>query len=124
MENLILIYNPHDNFFSMKIGIILNSNDPETIWNAFRLGNTSLLNGHQVKIFLLGKGVELSLILEKEAGYDIKGELDKFMDNGGEIVACGTCLYIRRMEKGICPIGTMEDLLKIISDSDKVISFG
>lgn len=42
----------------MKIGIVINSNDPETVWNAFRFGTTSLLGGHEVKVFLLGGGVE------------------------------------------------------------------
>jgi len=36
----------------MKIDIILNTNDPETVWNAFRFGLTSLYDGHSVKIFL------------------------------------------------------------------------
>lgn len=40
----------------LKIAIILNSKNPETVWNAFRLGATSLLVGHKVKIFLLGEG--------------------------------------------------------------------
>ena len=42
----------------MKIGMIINTNDPETVWNAFRFGVTSLLMEHEVKVFLLGKGVE------------------------------------------------------------------
>jgi len=42
----------------MKIGIILNSNDPETVWNAFRFANEALNKNHSIEIFLLGKGVE------------------------------------------------------------------
>jgi peroxiredoxin family protein len=42
----------------MKIGIIVSSNDTETVWNAFRLGNYALTMGDMVKVFLLGKGVE------------------------------------------------------------------
>ena len=26
----------------MKLGIVISSNDPETVWNAFRLGNSRL----------------------------------------------------------------------------------
>jgi uncharacterized protein involved in oxidation of intracellular sulfur len=37
----------------MKIGIIINTNEPETVWNAFRFGVTSLLMEHEVKVFLL-----------------------------------------------------------------------
>ena len=43
----------------MNIGIILNTNDPETSWNCFRFGNEALAKNHAVKIFLLGKGVEV-----------------------------------------------------------------
>ena len=42
----------------MKLGIVLYSNDPETVWNVFRLGNFSLNKGDDVKMFLLAKGVE------------------------------------------------------------------
>jgi hypothetical protein len=41
----------------MKIGIVLYSNDSEIAWNAFRYGNYAL-KGDEVKVFLLGKGVE------------------------------------------------------------------
>jgi len=42
----------------VKIGIIIYSNDPETVWNAFRLGNYAIKEGDEVKAFLSGKGVE------------------------------------------------------------------
>ena len=49
----------------MKIGII-NTNEPETVWNAFRFGTTSLLMEHEVKVFLPGKGVESENIKDKK----------------------------------------------------------
>jgi uncharacterized protein involved in oxidation of intracellular sulfur len=42
----------------MKLGIIIYSNDSETVWNAFHLGNFSLKQRDEVNVFLLGKGVE------------------------------------------------------------------
>jgi uncharacterized protein involved in oxidation of intracellular sulfur len=42
----------------MKLGIVIYSNDPETVWNAFRLGNFGLKEKDEVKVFLLAKGVE------------------------------------------------------------------
>lgn len=42
----------------MKIGIIIFSSDPETVWNAFRYGNFALTEKDKVKVFLIGKGVE------------------------------------------------------------------
>ncbi|MDO8339416.1 MAG: hypothetical protein Q7T16_02050 [Candidatus Burarchaeum sp.] len=41
----------------MKIGIVIGTNEPEVVWNAFRFGNVSLKAGHEVKVFLLNKGV-------------------------------------------------------------------
>ncbi len=43
----------------MKVGIIIYTDDAETVWNAFRFGNFALAMGDQVKVFLLGKGVEV-----------------------------------------------------------------
>ena len=38
----------------MKLGIVVYSNDPETVFNAFRLGVFSLGKGDSVRVFLLG----------------------------------------------------------------------
>jgi len=46
----------------MKIGIVIYSNDPETVWNAFRFANFALKEKDEVKVFLLGKGVESECI--------------------------------------------------------------
>lgn len=42
----------------MKLAMVIYSNEPETVWNAFRLGVQALGQGDQVGIFLLGRGVE------------------------------------------------------------------
>ncbi len=41
----------------MKLGIILNTKDPETAWNAQRLGKEAISAGNTVSVFLLGNGV-------------------------------------------------------------------
>ena len=46
----------------MKLGIIIETNDPEKTWNATRFANASLKRGHSVKIFLIGAGVEIQNI--------------------------------------------------------------
>lgn len=57
----------------MKLAIIIYSNDPETVWNAFRLGIFSRKQGDTVSVFLLGKGVEVeSLDRDK---FDITGQI-------------------------------------------------
>ncbi len=106
----------------MKLGIILNNNDPETAFNGLRLGNQALGGGNEATVFLLGAGVEITRI-ESET-FDVAGTLQKFLDGGGGLLACGTCLDIRHQEAGICPISTMAQLLELIVASDKVVSLG
>ena len=107
----------------MKIGVILNTNDAETIWNAFRFGNEALKNNHSVKVFLLGKGVELENAKDDKFPL-LEGSIKKFIKNNGIILACGACLKIREKEIGVCPVSAMEDMLKIVEESDKVVTFG
>ena len=106
----------------MKLAIIVNTNDPETAWNALRLGNEALSTGNEVSLFLLGSGVEIENI-ENET-FDVAGVLKKFRNSGGNPLACGTCLESRHQEAGVCPISTMSQLVEMISDSDKVVTFG
>ena len=80
------------------IGIVLYSNDAETVWNAFRLANLSESKGDTVAIFLLGKGVEALTLENKE--FDIKQKADDFVAKGGHILACGTCLKMRNSDGG------------------------
>jgi len=106
----------------MKLGIIIYSNNPETVWNAFRLGVFSLKKSDTVKVFLLAKGVESESLDTKK--FKVSYEMNLFIKSGGEILACGTCLKIRQCEGSeMCPMSTMEDLYKIISESDKVVTF-
>ena len=107
----------------MKIGVILNTNEAETVWNCFRFGNEALKNNHFVKVFLLGKGVEIENIKDDKFPL-LDGSIKKFIKNNGIILACGTCLKIREKDIGICPVSAMEDMLKIVEESDKVVSFG
>ena len=107
----------------MKIGIILNTNDAESCWNCFRFGNEVLKNNHSVKVFLLGKGVEIENIKDDKFPL-LEGSIKKFIKNNGIILACGTCLKIREKEIDICSVSAMEDMLKIVEESDKVVSFG
>jgi len=106
----------------MKLGIVIYSNEPETVWNAFRLGIFSLKKSDTVKVFLLAKGVESeSLDTEK---FRVTEEMNLFIKSGGDILACGTCLRIRQSEGSeMCPPSTMEDLYKIVSESDRVVTF-
>ena len=96
----------------MKIGIVIYSNDSETVWNAFRFANFALNEGDEIKVFLLGKGVECeSLDTDK---FKVTEQIQTLVDNGGEIFACGGCLKIRRSAgSDVCPLSTMKDLYEI-----------
>lgn len=105
----------------MNLGIVIYSTDAETVWNAFRLGVFSLKQGDMVKVFLLAKGVESEKLIDDK--FNVLDQMKLFVKEGGEILACGTCLKIRNSEGSeLCPISTMKDLYEIIRDSDKVIS--
>ena len=108
----------------MKLGIILQSNKPEHVWNPFRFGITSLKAGHTVEVFLMSEGSELDAIPDSK-DFDISAKVAEFKELKGAIYACGSCLKIRGKEEGnICPISTMSDLLKMVEGSDKVLVFG
>ncbi len=106
----------------MRIGVVLYSNDPETVWNAFRFGVFSLAQGDEVRIFLLGKGVE-SLNME-HGKFNVQEQMKLFLENGGELIACGVCLEVRNSKEGaVCPVGSMNDLYELVCWADKLISF-
>ena len=108
----------------MKIGIILQSNKPEHIWNAFRFAITALEAKHRAVIFLMNEGAELDTIADTKE-FDISKKIAEYKKLKGTIFACRTCLEIRgKKEIGVCPISTMKDLLKMVEDSDKILVFG
>jgi uncharacterized protein involved in oxidation of intracellular sulfur len=107
----------------MKIGVVISTNEPEVVWNAFRFGVTALASKHEVKVFLMNTGVEIEDIKSKK--YNVKEQVGSFIENKGQILACGTCLKSRqKQESNVCPISTMSDLLKLIEESDKILTFG
>lgn len=107
----------------MKLGIILQSNIPEHIWNAFRLAITALKTNHRVEVFLLNEGSELETISDTDH-FDLSKKVEEFTTLGGTLYACGTCLKLRgKTGSAVCPISTMADLLKMIERSDKVLTF-
>ena len=106
----------------MKVGIVIYSNDSEAVWNAFRFGNFALAIGDKVKVFLFGKGVEFeSLNTDK---FNITEQWQTFINNGGKIFACGTCLEIHELEPSeMSAVATMKDLYEIVQENDRIITF-
>jgi sulfur relay (sulfurtransferase) complex TusBCD TusD component (DsrE family) len=107
----------------MHLGIILESNDAERVWNALRLANTALDDGNTVETFLLGDGVEAPDLDHEK--FNPHGILLKYTQNGGELFACGTCMDSRDLEADeLRPRSTMGDCLRIVEEADKVLTIG
>ena len=82
----------------MKLGIVVYSNDPETVFNAFRLGTFSLGKGDSVRVFLLAKGVESETLDGNQ--FKVSEQMQSFVDANGEMFACGTCLNALKTVSG------------------------
>jgi len=111
----------------MKMAVIIESNDSETVWNAFRFATTSLIYENSVTVFLLGRGVEAPTVGTLK--YDVKEQIQLFLDNGGEMLGCGICCENRQdtmpflKEALACELGSMQTLYSIVADADKVVNF-
>lgn len=106
----------------MKLGIILETKELEKAWNAFRFAVTAKKRGHEVKVFLMGEAVECEGLIDEK--YNVNEQLNKFLEVGGEILACGTCLKSRQMgSTEACPISTMIDCVEVVEWADKMVTF-
>jgi uncharacterized protein involved in oxidation of intracellular sulfur len=105
-----------------SVGIVIYSNDVETVWNAIRFANFSKNQGDTVNIFLLGKGVELDKLVKTEA--NLKEQTDTFKEGGGLILGCGTCLSSRNNnEPQVCKFSSMNNLYEMVRKNKIVMTF-
>ena len=106
----------------MKIGIIIETKEHEKAWNAFRFAVTAKKQGHEVRVFLMGEAVECEGLTHEK--YNVGEQLTMFVDIGGEILACGTCLKSRQLkETEACPMSTMNDCVNLVVWADKTVTF-
>ena len=107
----------------MKIGIILETKEFEKAWNAFRFAVTANKQQHEVKVFLMGEAVECEGLTSEK--YNVDEQLRNFVNTGGEIMACGTCIKSRQLENSmeVCPISTMVDCVNMVTWADRVVTF-
>lgn len=106
----------------MKIGIILETKELEKAWNACRFAVTAKKQGHEVKVFLMGEAVECEGLTHEK--YNVDEQLKAFVNVGGEILACGTCLKSRQLnESDACPMSTMIDCVNLVVWADKTLTF-
>ena len=105
-----------------SIGMVIYSNDVETVWNAFRLANHSKNQGDTIQVFLLAKGVEVDNLVNDNK--DLKEQVDAFLEKGGEIQGCGTCLKSRKNdEPQVCTFSSLADLYTVIRKNKIVLTF-
>ena len=108
----------------MKIGILISTNDTETLWNAFRFANLCLNADEQneVTIFLNSKAVAYESADSEK--FKIKELAKTFVLSEGKLLACGKCLGFRGLiENEFCGKGSQKDLYEMLITSDKLISF-
>lgn len=106
----------------MKIGIIIETKEYEKAWNAFRFAIVAKEQGYEVKVFLMGEGVEcVGLTHDK---YNVDEKLNEFVDMGGTVLACGTCLRSRNMSgTESCPMSNMMTCVDMVAWADKTVTF-
>jgi uncharacterized protein involved in oxidation of intracellular sulfur len=105
-----------------SIGMVIYSNDVETVWNAFRLANHSVKQGDSVQVFLLAKGVEVDNLVKENK--DLEEQVDAFLEKEGQIQGCGTCLQSRKMgEPQVCTFSSLADLYAVIRKNKIVLTF-
>lgn len=102
-----------------KIAIVIDSNDAEKAWNAFRFASLVLGKNDSVKVFLMNSGVEC---LVDSGKFNVKSLSEKFEQGGGKLLACGTCIKSRSMGE-VCEISNMETLYALVMESDRTVYF-
>ena len=111
--------NPDD---PKSIGIVIYSNDVETVYNAFRLAAYSQEWDNVVQVYLLGKGVELERLMTENG--DVKSKVEEFIDLGGVIMGCQTCFRSREQDGSkICKIACIQDLYDLVKKNQIVLTF-
>ncbi len=105
----------------MKLGIFVETKEYEKAWNGFRFAVTAKRQGHEVKVFLMGEGVECPTLTHEK--FNVAEQVDAFSKEGGEILACGTCMRSRNIGgTEVCPISNMNALIEMVEWADKTLT--
>ena len=106
----------------MIIGMVISTNEPETLWNAFRFANLCLNEMNEVTIFLNSKAVDYESADSEK--FNIRELVKTFVLGEGRLLACGKCLGFRGLEADeFCQKGSQKDLYEMVATSDKLLSF-
>jgi len=108
----------------MKIGILILTNDPETLWNTFSFGVLCLNIDYdnEVIIFLNSKATAYEEAESEK--FNIKELAKIFVLVGGKIIGCQKSMGLRGIEGDeICQKGGQKDLYELMVTSDRFICF-
>lgn len=108
----------------MKIGILISTNESETLWNAFRFGVLCLNMdfNNEVTIFLNARATDYEKAESEK--FNIKELAKSFVLAGGKIIGCQKSMGFRGLEGNeICQKGGQKDLYELMITSDKFICF-
>jgi len=106
----------------MKIGILISTGDPETLWNAVRFANLCLNEMNDVTIFLNSMSVDYEGAHSEK--FNIKELVKTFVLSEGRLLACGKCLGFRGLEENeFCKKGGQKELYEMVVTSDKLVCF-
>ncbi|MFX1519096.1 MAG: DsrE/DsrF/TusD sulfur relay family protein [Promethearchaeota archaeon] len=100
----------------------------EKAYTALRFAITSLIDEHDVNLFLVQDGVFLGLKEQAPKQYPNHFELLKnFVEEGGKLRICGVCTDARGINGGdlidAAEIVGMHDFVEWVAESDKVLMF-
>jgi len=104
------------------LGIVISSGEPETVWNALRLGIAAQSKGDSVVIFVISKATDV--FINDSSQFNISNTSLEFIKKGGAILTCSTCAKLRHTDEiQMCTLTSVFDLYEIIKHSKKTISF-
>ena len=114
-----------DKSLTPDIGMLIYSDDAETVWNAMRLAVYSQSQGDFVVIFVLGRGTDIFMQKQDDNDvYNVQNISDTFLHNGGTIYLCATCAWARNTEDvQSCTITSIADMYQIVKRSKIVLTF-
>lgn len=106
----------------MKLAVVITQSNAEQVFTALRFANFSRTQGDDVSVFLTAEGVETVRL--DDPRFDVKGQIASFVQQGGTILSCGTCMKLRDLEgSDVCATSTMQGLYNLVVESDKVVTF-
>ncbi len=116
----------------MKLLVVLSHppyDGTDVVWNAIRLIDTALVEGHNVYIFVMNDAVDVVRKGSKPEGaeFDLTGMLIESIKRGAEVKICTTCVNRCGIAKGDvikeAELSGMSDLVRWIEEADKVVTF-